>query len=279
MKFDIRSNAKKLGAFMAMGAVFTGLSLMTAHGPAKASDHDDGETGVKARNLNLTDLYVFRQDWETGVAADASKLVLIMDTNPRSLPRQQYFFNDNANYNFHIGRQSSINNAVTGNEDLRFQFSFGAPNTNGVQQFTLTEYTFSNNTVQTSAVVGTGNTTAAAPLLGASPAPAPVSNTVGNATIFAGLREDPFFFDVEQFFKVRAALASSNGPTPAAGSLAGGFRTPDQAQDFAVGYNVNAIVMSIPIANLQSAANETAFDVWETITLPPSSTVTNLLNP
>lgn len=30
--------------------------------PAMASDHDDGATHTKSRNLNLTDLYVFRED-------------------------------------------------------------------------------------------------------------------------------------------------------------------------------------------------------------------------
>ena len=41
-------------------------------------------------------------------------------------------------------------------------------------------------------------------------------STVG---IFAGLREDPFFFDVDQFFRVRAGLAGL-GPSV-------GFRTPE----------------------------------------------------
>jgi hypothetical protein len=159
---------------------------------------------------------------------------------------------------------------VTGWEDVRLQFSFAAANaTTGQQQFTLTQYGFTNNTVQTSTVVGTGNTTPAAPLLGKSPAPAPVLNTVGNYTVFAGLREDPFFFDVEQFFKIRAAVAGAAGPSLTAGTLPGGFRTSDQAQDFAQGYNVNAIVVRVPIANLQSSG-ETAFDVWETITIPPA---------
>jgi hypothetical protein len=265
MKFDLKKKAKQMGAFVAVGAVLTGLGLFASPGPAKASDHDDGETNIKSRNLNLTDLFVFRQDWETGVAGDASKLVMIMDTNPRSLPRDQYFFNTNAKYNIHVGRQTANTNNVTGQEDMRFEFSFAAPDTHGQQAFTLNEYTFTGGNVSTLTALGTtGETTPAAPLLG-NPNPTPVTNTMGVASVFAGLREDPFFFDVESFVRVRAALAGAAGPQGQAA-----FKDPGTAQDFAQGYNVNAIVMSVPIVALQSTALETTFDVWETITIPPS---------
>jgi hypothetical protein len=53
-----------------------------------------------------------------------------------------------------------------------------------------------------------------------------VSPTIcgSNLTVFAGLREDSFFFDVEQFFRVRAA-ALGTGPRTA-------FKEPSQAIDF-----------------------------------------------
>jgi hypothetical protein len=79
-------------------------------------------------------------------------------------------------------------------------------------------------------------------------------------TVFAGLREDPFFFDVEQFFRVRAG-ARGEGP-------AVGFRPPDKAVDFATGYNVNAIAVRVPIKLLQAQTKATTFDVWQTISLP-----------
>jgi hypothetical protein len=84
--------------------------------------------------------------------------------------------------------------------------------------------------------------------------------TIGGQTlqVFAGLREDPFFFDVEQFFRVRAG-ALGIGP-------AVGFRPATKALDFAKGYNVNAIVVRVPRTFLQGkSSTATTFDVWQTI--------------
>lgn len=78
--------------------------------------------------------------------------------------------------------------------------------------------------------------------------------------MFAGLREDPFFFDVEQYFRVRAGAAGT-GP-------AVGFRSPTTAVDFAKGYNVNAIAVRVPIKFLQGGSQAKVFDVWETISVP-----------
>jgi hypothetical protein len=238
--------------------------------PVVASDHDDGETQIKSRNLSLTDLYVFREDWQTGVASDANNLIFVMNTNPRSLPRQQYFFNTLATYSFHVDRKSGVDAAADGGDDLRFDFRFAEPDANGQQAFTMDLVTLDSNGNPTNQAGVTGGlTTPAPPLIGA-PNPAPVNNsfTVGGetVTVFAGLREDPFFFDVEQFFKVRAFLAGA-GPDPSPGGANAPFFTPDNAVDFAQGYNVNAIVMRVPISLLQ-ASSETTFDVWESVTLP-----------
>lgn len=238
------------------------ITLTTRNHEVVASDHDDGETQIKSRNLSLTDLYVFREDWQTGNAADAGNLIFVMNTNPRSLPRQHYYFNTEALYNFHVGRQATVDSTVTGQEDLRFEFQFGAPDVNNQQSIQMNVTTFSNGVAQATNTSTGGVTTAANPGIG-NPNPTPITNTFTvngtNINVFAGLREDPFFFDVEQFFRVRAGAAGA-GP-------AVGFNTLDTATDFAAGYNVNAIVMRVPIAFLQNNA-EPVFDVWETITLP-----------
>ena len=71
--------------------------ILTATNFVNASDHDDGEVDTKGRNLNLTDLYVFREK-DQNPQASANDLVLVMNTNPRSLARQQYFFSTRARY-------------------------------------------------------------------------------------------------------------------------------------------------------------------------------------
>jgi hypothetical protein len=217
----------------------------------QASDHDDGEVDTKGRNLNLTDLYVFReQDQNPG--ANADDLVLVMNTNPRSLARQQYYFSSNALYEFKVTRVADKNATPTGQEDVTLRFQFGQPNDRGEQEFKLTA-------IANGRRVGAdeGRTTP----LSAGNNSALNELNIGNSkvSVFAGLREDPFFFDVEQFFRVRAG-ALGIGP-------AVGFRPVNQALDFAKGYNVNTIVVRIPRSLLQGHTKATTFDVWETISV------------
>jgi hypothetical protein len=243
-----------------------GLMVCLPWAPARGSDHDDGETSIKSRNRNITDVYAFREDWQDSDGS-ANNLVLIMCTNPRSVPRQHYFFDDSARYEIHITRNTTTTVAATGRRDLTLRFDFDPPSeTTFNQAFTLTALSVASG-VETTIGSATGTTTAAPQGIGtaAQPAPNAVSNslTIGGSTIsvFAGLREDPFFFDVKAYFRVRAG-ALNHGPVELFAL------TPEDADDFAEGYNVNAIVVRVPIAFLQTTALEPVFDVWTTISVP-----------
>jgi len=208
-----------------------------------ASDHDDGEVELKGRNLNLTDLYAFREI-DQNPRAFATDLILVMNTNPRSVARQQYYFSTLARYEFRVTRVADINAAPTGAVDVILRFEFGAPDASRQQMVTVTAIKD-----------GVTHVAAGALTTALSMAP-PVVNTVhlggSNLALFAGLREDPFFFDVEQYFRVRAGILGT-GP-------AVGFRTP--GLDFTAGYNANAIVVRVPRAFLGAG---TVFDIWEEI--------------
>ncbi|PZV07876.1 MAG: DUF4331 domain-containing protein [Leptolyngbya sp.] len=217
-----------------------------------ASDHDDGESEIKGRNLNLTDLYVFRES-DQNASASPDDLVLIMNTNPRSVARQQYYFSTRAKYKFNIARVSNNDATPTGLPDVVLEFEFGPPDGNKRQAYKLTVIKDGSRDViegQTTALKET-------PILN--------TGTVGGSPVqvFAGLREDPFFFDVVQFFRVRAG-ALGKGP-------AVGFRPPTEAVDFAMGYNVNAIAVNLPVELLQGSGSATTFDVWLTVTVPGST--------
>lgn len=241
-----------------------GLLAMLPLAPCRASDHDDGETSIKSRNRSLTDLYVFREDWQTGNAADAGNLILIMCTNPRSLPRQQYFFDETARYEFHVTRNVSVTEAATGRRDLTLRFTFGAPSATTFQQaITLTAIDDAGNATT---ATGTASTVAHPVTLGAEPSLAELAGdalTIGGQTltVFAGLREDAFFFDVKKYFQLRGDLVAGTPPT-------GFAANEDGAEDFANEYNVNAIVVRVPIAFLADGTGATVFDVWETISVP-----------
>ena len=233
--------------------------------PAFASDHDDGEFDGKGRNLNLTDHFAFREDnFELnsglGTPGSATNLVLIMNSNPRSLPQQQYFFSTTAVYDFHVSRVGTNNDVVPpATDDVILRFQFGAPNSSNVQAITMTTIVNGVSTVAT----GTATTTAfGVPSL---PAPAATINTltVGarTFTVFAGLRADPFYFDVQSFFAWRSKLAG--------GATSGTAGSPStDGINFAFGYNVNSIVVRLPIAFLQTSAAETVFDTWSTVSVP-----------
>lgn len=253
-------------------ALAVGLAVTAAGPMVKASDHDDGETNIKARNRNITDVYAFREDWQSGNAGDNGNVVIVMNTNPRSLARQQYFFDSQSRYNIFVTRVQQANKAVapTGVPDSAWRFRFGAPNASGSQAITLTHDTFTNGVLTGTEDINAGATTPAPKGIG-NPNPTAIVNgfTVGGnqVSLFAGLREDPFFFDVEQYFRVRAALLGL-GPAPTGPNIVPGtgFRDAATAIDFAKGYNVNAIVLRVPIDRLnEGTAGITTFDIWETI--------------
>jgi hypothetical protein len=220
-----------------------------------ASDHDDGEADTKARSLNLTDLYAFREQDQNPNAAPGD-LVLVMNTNPRSVARQQYFFSTNARYEFKLTRVADKDATPTGQEDITLRFEFAPPNERNLQQIRFT-------VIRDGKEISASNLSTT-PLNAEKPI---VNQLVANGSklaVFAGLREDPFFFDVEQFFRVRAG-ALGTGP-------AVGFRPANQALDFAKGYNVNTIVARIPQKFLQGDTNTSVYDIWETISLRDPST-------
>jgi hypothetical protein len=243
-------NLKKI---LGLGGLLLGVTLIGGVGAlyVNASDHDDGETEIKGRNLNLTDLFVFREQDQNPNASEGD-LIFIMDTNPRSLANQQYYFSTRARYEFKVSRVTNNDATPTGVPDVVLQFKFTQPNANGQQDILLTAIkdgvtTVANQTLRTTPIK-------------ANPNVGQVSLNGSTLSVFAGLREDPFFFDVEQFFRVRAGAL---GIAPAVG-----FRDPNTAVDFAKGYNVNAIAVRVPIRFLQGSTSATTFDVWETVSVP-----------
>lgn len=237
--------------------------LLGSNANLRASDHDDGVADNKTQALNLTDLFVFREDNQTGKSADKGNLILIMNTSPRSLPEQQYYFSQNASYQFHLTRVTADNKNTTptGKSDIVLSFMFGAQDANNRQPVTVTAVRDGQTVSATTNSDGTPILTTEVQSSMANDLTKNLITLDGKTlAVFAGMREDPFFFDVQQFFKVRAGAAGL-GPKV-------GFLPPNQAEDFTNGYNVNTIVVRVPISFLQSDAAEPVFDVWETVFVP-----------
>lgn len=242
------------GLVAACALVGTGLSAHTV----KASDHDDGSQATAQKNHGLTDLYVFREK-DQNPSASGDNLIFVMNTNPRSEAGKQYYFATDARYEFHVSAVGHNADAPTGKDDMVMTLEFGEPDTNAKQQAISFNITRDGQPMTTPVSTGAdGKVMVTTPLGGT-----PVTNTVKivdqPVSIFAGMREDPFFFDVDQFLKVRAsAAARAGGDTQPQVT----FRNP--GVDFTAGLNVNAIVLRVPKALLP---NTTTYDVWETISV------------
>lgn len=257
---------QRLAAAVALTAAVCGTTLI-----GFASDHDDGESDLKSRALNLTDHFTFKS---------GTDLSVVTYLNPRGLPGRQYTLSTDTRYEQHITKVATRATAPTGQKDYTFRFEAGAPNAAGVQAITLT-------LLKDGAVVGTHTGTTAA--FGA--------NTENNATIggmtikyFIGMRADSFAFDVNRFFQVRTFLATrffggtgGNGLATASlapncrgdslfseggnGSDADGvnlWNPASCAPDFTKNYNVIAIVVNVPISQLGGGA---IFDTWSSISV------------
>ena len=223
-----------------------GLSSLGALGIALASDHQDSPNVELNPRQDLTDVYAFP-------SPTAGRIVLVMNTRAFLTPAQTPGASFDANQLY----QFKIDNTGDAREDKVIQISF-----NG----TGTAQTVEVRGPATPPVLGAmGNT-----LAPQSPAVTGAINaTLGTASsmqVFAGARDDGFFLDLEQFFRiipdrkpVSGALSQlPNTPTASA------FRPAGQAVNYLTGFNVLAIVVELPIADL-TAGGGTRLGIWGTI--------------
>ena len=262
-------------------SVIAAVAILGATQVGYASDHDDGETDLKSRALNLTDHFTFKS---------GTDLALVMYFNPRALPGKQYFMSPNARYEFHLAKVATKTAAASTTDDYVFRFEAGAATASGAQPITLT-------ILKAGVVVGTH--TGMSTDYAASKANTAVTTNSGSAggigfKYFVGMRADSFHFDVIRFFQVRAFLADrffggAGGNGNASASIAPNcrgdtflqgvlgtetnpdadavnlFNPPTCAPDFTKNFNVTSIALNVPIADLGGSI----FDTWSIITVKP----------
>ncbi|MBD2036903.1 DUF4331 domain-containing protein [Leptolyngbya sp. FACHB-321] len=191
--------------------------------PALASDHQDTTfLATKLTAADLTDLYVFES------ATDPANVVLSMNFDPLITAGEVRPFDPAVLYQF------KIDNTGDGVEDLVLQFQSrrrgrgqsvvvrgpGKPKKVGTESRFLGE----------SSVVG----------------PLDQAFTAGKMKVFVGTRKDPFFFDLEQFFKIIPDRNYLMQPNPAPPLKVVSFRPPGQAVDTLEPFNVHSIVVELP---------------------------------
>ncbi len=217
-------------------------ATVAGFGVLKASDHQDTPEVELSPRMDINDVYAF-----PGSSAD--RIVLAVTTSS-PLAGQTASFDPDLLY------QIKVDNTGDNKEDLVFQVTFdggsGASQMVTVRGPVAPVAQGAINMLATTGTVITGN----------------VGTTLGSATgtqVFTGIRGDPFFIDLEQFFKILPDRRPSTGPlsTPST-ATASAFRTP--GVDLLAPFNALAIVIELPKSLLTtSTAADAKLGVWATI--------------
>jgi uncharacterized protein DUF4331 len=221
-------------------------TLLGTLGIALASDHQDSPNVELNPLQDLTDVYAFP-------SPVAGRMVLVMNTRAFLTPAQSAGagFDHNQLYQF------KIDNSGDAREDKVIQVSFsgsGAAQTVEVRGPVAPPVLGAMaNVLANSAVTVSGA----------------INSSLGSASgmqVFAGARDDSFFIDLEQFFRIipdRKPVGGTLAQLPNT-PTASGFRPAGQAQNYVAGFNVLAIVVELPIAEL-TAGGTAKLGIWGTI--------------
>lgn len=211
-----------------------------------ASDHQDTPEVELSPRLDINDVYAFpgSSPDRMALAVTTSSPLTPANTSAAAFAPGQLY-------------QIKVDNNGDAIEDLVFQFTFRGDGTNQIVEMrgpAAPERTGANTT-----------------LIDAEPVISGPINTVlgsqGSIQLFAGTREDPFYIDLEQFFRIIPDRGPETGPLSGIGPdpEATAFRNP--GIDFLAGLNALAIVVELPASMLLgSNANQAdpAIGVWAT---------------
>ena len=192
-----------------------------------AADHID-TPAVTGQSSDITDLYVFR-------AQDPANLVFVANTQGLLAPGSTAAakFDENTVIEFNI---DNTGDAV---EDLVIQCKYDASsNSMKVYGPILPSEKGTRSKLE-------GSVTASATVTAYGSAPVIGTGTTG-IKVFAGPRDDPFFFDLNQFKKILGGMAT-------------GFLPPGTASDAFAGTNVLSTVVEVPKTLLGGSGS---INVW-----------------
>jgi hypothetical protein len=243
--------------------------------PLFAASHRNGPLLLEDQTANLNDLYVFRS-YETG---RSNYVVMSMSAqgfqNPDNGP-SYYKFSDSVLYRFNVNNQRGLD----GNPDIQIDFVFQTtlrPNPTFVSYFGALKgiddpgiflyqtyvVVIRNLATNTATYIYTDQNghalSVAPPNLGPKTTPAyeatfghPSVFTLSNGMrVFAGPRDDAFYFDSGATFDTLNFRAPAPILTGAADTNTGGGTYPNAVDGFA-GYNISLIAVEVPIQMLTS---------------------------
>lgn len=229
-----------------LGGLLAGGIGTVAIGVALASDHQDSPDVELNPTQDLTDVYAFP-------SPTPGRIVLAMNSRAFLTPAQA----PGASFDKNLLYQFKIDNNGDAIEDKVIQVTFsgtGAAQTVEVRGPIAPPVTGAmNNEVATSTPTMTGV----------------INSNLGSSAgmqVFAGPRDDSFFIDLEQFFRVIPDRKPAAGPLSQLPSTptASAFRPVGQAQNYVAGFNVMSVVIELPIADLTQGGTA-KLGIWGTI--------------
>lgn len=232
---------------LALAVVTLTAGTVVAGRAVLASDHQDTPLVEFSPRFDINDVYAFP------APGDPSRTVLALSTSsplaPAQTPSAAFGTKDQQLY------QIKIDNTGDAREDLVFQITFTGKA--GKQKVTLRGPVAPNS-------VGTANT-----LVGGKQIKG-YTNTVltdGNIKLFAGPRDDPFFIDLDAFFRILPDRRPEAGPLSAITQGPLTFRAAGGANpaiDYLRGFNDLAIVIELPTSAIANPSTNGRFGVWAT---------------
>ena len=237
MRSSITPRASRYGLL-----AVAGLTLAVGASPLLVSgaDHLDAPAAKADHRVDITDVYAFRSTSST------TTLVLNVDGLMSPADSKTATFRSNALYELKLDRDQD------GKADLAYRVRFGDPirksdgtrTQNYVVRRAVGADAVSN--IWSGTVVASGRTT---PYKHS----ARIAPVWGGGSAFAGVRDDPFFFDLPGFVEFKEQLL---GGSTNLTELLGGFT----AADTFAGTNVLSIVLKLPNDKLGGTGN--SIGVW-----------------
>lgn len=215
---------RKLAALILVVTVALAAWLIPAT-PTGAADHGDAPANANDRAGDLGDAYLFLDP------NDNTRLVLAMTVQGFIVPAEAVnfgFFDHNLRYRFEL--ETSGDASADHLIDVTFSEKAGAAN--NPQTAVITSTFFPTFTAQTTV----------ANLSATAPTPVITTEQATNIQFFAGVVDDPFFFDIPAFSRfVASVVAGTPDPTQF-----------NRGRDSFAGYNTLAMALSIPLPRLRA---------------------------
>jgi hypothetical protein len=222
---------RKLMAVAAVAAVVVALMVGAAAMQTRAADHLDAPLVRTDGRLDITDIYAFQHGANTVFIMNVNPLAGVLGTSATS-------FRPNTLYEFRIDNTGDFV------EDVVFRLQFSDLRSDGSQNVILRMATGKQ------ARNGAGGNTIAQGRTGST---IPID---GGGSLFTGLRDDPFFFDLAAFTKFQ------HDGNPA------DFCSP--GVDFFKGANVTSIAFEVPTSPLLGSSAPIIYP-WGTVSTQDSS--------